>query len=274
MTVDEALARARERGIDRLDAQLLLARQLARPRTWLIAHGDQTLSAPQSHAFRALVDRRAHGEPLAYLIGEREFHGLALAVGAGVLVPRPDTETLVDWGLELLHGPLAGVAAPGVIDLGTGSGAIALAIQHGCSAARVTATDASPTALQIARRNAERLGLPVVFRPGDWWGALSGERFDLALSNPPYIAEGDEHLTHLSHEPRSALVAGPHGLEAIERIVAGAGGHLRPSGWLLLEHGHDQACAVRALLHAAGFTEVQSRRDLAGIERCTGARQL
>ncbi len=274
MTVDEALARARERGVDRLDAQLLLARQMVRPRTWLMAHGDQALTTQQSDAFQALVDRRATGEPLAYLVGEKEFHGLTLAVDAGVLVPRPDTETLVDWGLELLRGPLAGVATPHVVDLGTGSGAIALALQRACPAAHVTATDVSPPALEIARRNAERLGCPVEFSPGDWWGALGSDRFHLALSNPPYIAEGDEHLARLSHEPRSALVAGPLGLEAIERIVAEAPSHLSPGGWLLLEHGHDQAGAVRALLHAAGFTQAQSRRDLAGIERCTGGRQL
>ncbi len=273
MTVDEALAQARARGVERLDALLLLACELTRTRTWLIAHGDHPLTDGQSEAFQALLARRSAGEPLAYLVGEKEFHGLTFEVGANVLVPRPDTETLVDWGLELLGGPLSAVLSPRVVDLGTGSGAIALSVLRGYPAAQVMATDTSPAALQVARRNADRLGLPVALRPGDWWGALSGDLFHLALSNPPYIAASDPHLASLSYEPRSALVAGPHGLEDIERIVAGAGAHLYSGGWLLFEHGHDQAGAVRALLHDAGFADVQSRRDLAGIERCTGARR-
>jgi release factor glutamine methyltransferase len=272
MTVDEALAQARALCVDRLDAQLLLAREIARPRTWLIAHGDHALTAQQAESFHAGLARRAAGEPLAYLLGEKEFHGLTLEVGPGVLVPRPDTETLVEWGLALLAGPLAAVSSPRVVDLGTGSGAIALSMRSGCPTADVTASDASPAALEVARRNAQRLGLPVELRHGDWWSAVDTERFHLALSNPPYIAEGDEHLASLSHEPQSALIAGPHGLECIERIIAGANRHLHRGGWLLFEHGHSQAREVRALLRGAGYADVQTRRDLAGVERCTGAR--
>jgi release factor glutamine methyltransferase len=165
------------------------------------------------------------------------------------------------------------VSSPRVVDLGTGSGAIALSLRSGWPTAHVTASDASFAALEVARRNAARLALPVEFRLGDWWSAFDTERFHLALSNPPYIAEHDEHLAGLSHEPQGALVAGPHGLECIERIVAKAGPHLHPGGWLLFEHGHNQAREVRSLLHAAGYADVHSRRDLAGIERCTGARR-
>ena len=273
MTVDEALAQARALGVARLDAQLLLARELAQPRTWLIAHGDHGLTAQQAASFQVCLARRAVGEPLAYLVGEKEFHGLKFEVTPGVLVPRPETETLVEWGLELLGGPLAAVTSPRVVDLGTGSGAIALSVRSRWPTAHVTASDASFAALEVARRNAARLALPVEFRLGDWWSALGTERFHLALSNPPYIAERDEHLAGLSHEPQGALVAGPHGLECIERIVAKAGPHLHPGGWLLFEHGHNQAREVRSLLHAAGYADVHSRRDLAGIERCTGARR-
>jgi release factor glutamine methyltransferase len=238
-----------------------------------MAHGDHAVTVQQAESFQALISRRAAGEPLAYLLGQKEFHGLALDVAAGVLVPRPDTETLVDWGLQLLGGPLAAASTPRVVDLGTGSGAIALAVQCNCPAAHVSAIEASPTALEVARRNAQRLGLPVRFHLGDWWNAIGSERFHLALSNPPYIAESDEHLASLSYEPRSALVAGPRGLECVEKIIAGASPHLHPGGWLLFEHGHDQAQEVRSLLNAAGYADVQSRPDLAGVQRCTGGRR-
>ncbi|MFT4194264.1 peptide chain release factor N(5)-glutamine methyltransferase, partial [Ottowia sp.] len=217
---------------------------------------------------QALAARRLAGEPVAYLTGEKHFHGLRLQVDARVLDPRDDTETLVDWALALLPA-----SAPcRVLDLGTGSGAIALAVAHQRPRARVTAVDASADALAVARGNADRLGQALDLRHGDWWAPVAGERFDLVASNPPYIAEGDAHLPALAHEPRQALVSGADGLDDLRRIVAGAPAHLAPGGWLLLEHGWDQAAAVRGLLAAAGFAQVQSRRDLGGVERCSGGR--
>jgi release factor glutamine methyltransferase len=185
-----------------------------------------------------------------------------------VLVPRPDTETLVDWALEAMRD----ASAPKVVDLGTGSGAIALAVKQSHPAAEVTATDASDEALAVARDNGQRLGLSVTWKLGSWWKPLAGQRFDIALSNPPYINEDDHHLAALVHEPRSALTAGADGLDDIRVIVSGAREHLVPGGWLMLEHGHDQARSVAGLLADAGFVHIASRRDLAGIERCTGAR--
>jgi release factor glutamine methyltransferase len=197
--------------------------------------------------------------------------GLPLRVTADVLVPRPDTETLVDWAREHLRAGLGG-PAPRVADLGTGSGAIALAIQQAHPAAQVIAVDVSAAALAIARHNATALGLSLRFAHGDWWQALPGERFDLVVSNPPYIAEGDPHLAALAHEPITALTSGPDGLDAIRQIVAGASAHLAAGGWLVFEHGHDQADAVQALLRHHGFEGVESRRDLAGMARGTGGR--
>jgi release factor glutamine methyltransferase len=271
VTVADALAEAQRAGLDRLDAHLLLAHVLDRPRTWLIAHDDQPLDAAHQTRWAALLARRRSGEPVAYLLGEKEFHGLALRVTPDVLVPRPDTETLVDWALALLQSGLGG-ESPTVADLGTGSGAIALAIRHRHPAAQVTATDFSPAALAVARDNAARLRLPVRFALGDWWQPLAGERFALAVSNPPYIAGDDAHLTALTHEPTAALTPGGDGLDAIRQIAASAAGHLLPGGWLLFEHGHDQADAVQALLTNHGFEAVRSERDLAGIARCTGGR--
>ena len=268
LRIADALARARAIGVDRLDVQLLLCHLLQRSRAWLLAHDDAALAPAQAAAFEAALARRAAGEPLAYIVGEKEFHGLALAVSPDVLVPRPETELLVDWALELL----AGQAAPAVADLGTGSGAIALAVQHRCPAARVTATDASPAALAVARANAERLGLPLQLAAGSWWQALPGQVFDLVLSNPPYIAGDDHHLAALVHEPRQALTPEGDGLQALRAIVAGAPAHLQAGGWLLLEHGFDQADAVQTLLAAGGFREVATRVDLAGLPRCTGGR--
>jgi release factor glutamine methyltransferase len=273
VNVAQALALARARGVDRLDAQLLLGRALGRLRAWLLAHDDAALSPQQAAAYQAQLDRRADGEPLAYLLGEKEFHGLLLQVRPGVLVPRPDTETLVDWAVELLRGPLAVPAAPAVVDLGTGSGAIALALKHAVPAATLTAVDASADARALAADNARRLGLPLAVCAGDWWAGLDDRRFHLAVSNPPYVAQGDPHLGALRHEPATALVAGPQGLDDLRRIVAGAPARLEPEGWLLLEHGHDQGEAVGALLRAAGFAEIGARRDLAGITRCTGGRR-
>ena len=268
-TVEQALAGACALGLARLDAQLLLCAALQRPRPWLLAHGEHLLGGPQAGRFRALVARRAEGEPVAYLLGAKEFYGLQLHVNDSVMVPRPDTETLVAWALELLH---AGPARPRVADLGTGSGAIALALAHAWPQARVCALDASEPALAVARANGQRLGLDVEWLHSDWWQALAGRRFDLVASNPPYIAAGDPHLAALRHEPVSALTPGGDGLGALRTLIESAPDHLEPGGWLLLEHGLDQADAVRALLLRAGFDAVSTRLDLAGRPRCSGGR--
>ena len=268
MRITDALSAARAAGIERLDAQWLLEHLLQRPRSWLVAHDETPLTAAQTQAFHAGLARRAAGEPLAYITGERLFCGLALQVTPDVLVPRPETELLVDWALELLPDE----APDGIADLGTGSGAIALALQRARPHARVTASDSSAAALAVAQANARRLGLPVRFVQGSWWAPLAGQRFALAVSNPPYIAGDDPHLAALGHEPRGALTPEGDGLAALRLLVAGAPAHLQPGAWLLLEHGHDQAPAVQALLHAAGFEPAITRADLAGLPRCTGAR--
>ena len=274
MTVAEALAVARALGVARLDAQQLLAHVTGRPRTWLLANDHAALPAEEATAFQNLLQRRAAGEPFAYLVGEREFHGLTLRVTPAVLVPRPDTETLVDWALALLQpsGPLAALPVPQVLDLGTGSGAIALAIKHHCPRAAVQALDASADALAVARDNAARLGLDVQFLQSDWWSAVPPGGLDLAVSNPPYVAQADPHLADLVHEPQAALTPGGDGLDALRRLVQDAPAHLRPGGWLLLEHGHDQGAAVRALLQARGFQDVSTRLDIEDRERCSGGR--
>ncbi|RVU43347.1 peptide chain release factor N(5)-glutamine methyltransferase [Rubrivivax rivuli] len=273
-SVQEALAQAAAAGVERLDAQRLLQHLLQQGRAWLLAHDDALLTAPQAVAWQALLARCAAGEPLAYLTGEREFHGLPLQVSPAVLVPRPDTETMVDWALELLAGPLAAVEQPTVADLGTGSGAIALAVKHRCPRAQMRASDASAAALAVAQGNGERLGLAIGWHLGSWWEPFAGQRLALVLSNPPYIESGDPHLPALRHEPLSALVPpGGDGLASLREIVAGAPQHLAPGGWLLLEHGFDQADAVAGLLREAGFTEVQHRTDLGGHRRCTGGRR-
>lgn len=266
----DTLVRLQRDGLERIDAQMLLLLALQRSphdRAWLIAHDGDALDAGAAARLEALVQRRQHGEPMAYLRGDQEFFGLTLNVDPRVLVPRPDTETLVAWALEVLNG-MPGPAS--VLDLGTGSGAIALAIKSQRPTAAVTATDASAGALAVARANADRLGLAVDFHAGHWLSAVPGQRFDLIVSNPPYIAEGDPHLGALGHEPGSALTAGADGLDDIRILVSTAPQALNPGGWLLLEHGHDQAPAVRALLQAAGFEQVGSRTDLAGIGRCSG----
>lgn len=267
-TVAQALAAAVALGIERLDAQLLLLHALGRAphdRAWLLAHDTDAISDAAWSALAAQLSRRLAGEPVAYLLGEKEFHGLDLRVDARVLVPRPDTETLVDWALQCLEGR----TAPRVLDLGTGSGAIALALQHARPDAQVDAVDASAGALAVAQANAQHLALPVRFSQAHWLdGAASG--YAVIASNPPYIAANDPHLPALRHEPTAALVAGPDGLDDIRQIVRDAPGHLAEGGWLLLEHGHDQAAAVRQLLQTRGFAEVQSREDLAGIQRCSG----
>ncbi len=267
-TLAQALAQAHTLGLARIDAQLLLLHAVGRPdagRAWLLAHDSDAMDDTVHTQFIALCQRRLAGEPVAYLTGRKEFYGLPLQVDARVLDPRPDTETLVDWALEVI----APLASPRVMDLGTGSGAIALALQSQRADAQVLAVDASTDALAVAQANAERLGLPVQFQPANWLAGVEGP-FDAIVSNPPYIPSADPHLAALTHEPLQALASGADGLEDIRTIVAQAPTHLRPGGWLLLEHGYDQAEAVQALLATQGFTQVQSRNDLAGIARCTG----
>ena len=267
-SLTQALALAHTLGLARIDAQLLLLHTVGRAgsdRAWLLAHDTDVLAPAQHAQFLALCQRRLAGEPVAYLTGRKEFYGLPLQVDARVLDPRPDTETLVDWALEVI----APLTSPRVVDLGTGSGAIALALQSQRTDAQVLAVDASTDALAVAQANAERLGLPVRFQPANWLAGVEGP-FDAIVSNPPYIPSADPHLAALTHEPLQALASGADGLEDIRTIVAQAPTHLRPGGWLLLEHGYDQAEAVQALLAAQGFALVQSRNDLAGIARCTG----
>ena len=267
MQIAQALAVAQARGVARLDAQLLLAHLLGRPRAWLLAHDDEELTPEKTATLAAWVARRLQGEPLAYIAGEHEFCGLALHVGPAVLVPRPETELLVEWALECLGES----AQASVVDLGTGSGAIALALKHARPHMQVCASDACPEALEVARANGLRHGLEVEWQLGDWWAALAGRRFALAVSNPPYVAGADPHLAALAHEPRMALTPEGDGLAALRRITQGAPQHLLPGAWLLLEHGHDQGPAVRGLLSAAGFLQAQTRPDLAGLPRCSGA---
>ena len=273
-TLQDALQQAATAGLERLDAQMLLLHALGRSphdRAWLIAHDRDPLPDDASARWTTLLQRRQAGEPVAYLLGEKAFGGLTLQVDARVLVPRPDTEVLVDWALDALPPP-GGSDSPRLLDLGTGSGAIALTVASRRPDAQVTATDASAAALAVAQANAHRLALPVRFAQGAWLTAVPGERFDVIASNPPYIAEGDAHLAALTHEPITALTAGPDGLDDIRQIVDQAPAALPPGGWLLLEHGHDQAAAVRELLETAGFEQVSSRNDLAGIARCSGGR--
>jgi len=275
-TISTALQQARAQGLDRLDAQLLLLQVLARPsqdRAWLLAHDRDLIDAPDQARFAALVARRTAGEPLAYLTGQREFFGLTLTVDPRVLIPRPDTETLVSWALELLPqvpNDTTETAPPWqALDLGTGSGAIALALKAQRPQLQVHALDQSEGALAVARKNAEQLGLEVYFGQGSWLDGVQ-ERYQLIVANPPYIADADPHLAALRHEPLQALTSGTDGLSDLRTIVAAAPACLQPGGWLLLEHGYDQAGSVQRLLHAAGFTQVQSRLDLAGIARCSG----
>jgi release factor glutamine methyltransferase len=270
-TVAAALAAARAAGVERLDAQRLLGGVLERSREWLIAHDDAVLDATATERFSAAVQRRARGEPLAYLLGEKEFHGLAFEVTPAVLVPRPETEGLVEWALECLDA--VRLERPRVLDLGTGSGAIAVAIGAARPKAQLCASDVDGQALALARRNASRHGVPLEASLGPWWEPWAGRRFDLVVSNPPYVADADPHLAALHAEPRHALAAGPDGLDALRLIVAGAADHLERGGALLLEHGFDQAEAVRALLASHGFEEIRTRPDLAGLPRCSGGRR-
>jgi release factor glutamine methyltransferase len=256
----------------RIEAQALLRRALGDvTRAWLIAHESDALAADQAEAFALLLQRRLSGEPVAYVLGEREFYGLNFSVTPQVLIPRPDTETLVEAALAQIprHQPCR------VLELGTGSGAIAIAIAKHRPLANVTGIDRSPAALEVARENARKLGAGnAEFRLSHWFSALAQEKFDVIVSNPPYIAADDPHLSQgdLRFEPASALAAGADGLDDIRLIVSAAPAHLVPGGWLLLEHGYDQAEQVAGLLRAVGFGEVASVTDLAGVLRVTQGR--
>jgi release factor glutamine methyltransferase len=254
--------------LDALENRILLCHALSLTRVGLITQSERQLTEDEAAALAVLVDRRLRGEPIAYLVGKREFFGLDFRVTDAVLIPRPDTELLVELALERL--PQGGHA----LDMGTGSGAIAVAIAHTRPDAQVTALDVSAAALEVAQSNAQANGAAVRFLQSDWYGALQGEVFHLIASNPPYIADGDSHLSQgdLRFEPTGALTDRADGLSALRTIIAGAPAHLVPRGWLLMEHGYDQAAAVRQLLSAQGYTEVQSWRDLAGIERASGGR--
>ena len=267
----DALLRSAREATDPADAELLLAHALGRPRSWLYAHGQDEADREAAARFAALLARRVAGEPVAYLTGRRGFWSLELQVSAATLIPRPETELLIELALARLPSdrPLR------IADLGTGSGAIALALAHERRNAQVLATDASVDALAIAQANAMALELGNVgFRHGDWFAPLAGERFDLVASNPPYIAQDDAHLAQgdLRHEPRMALASGRDGLDALRVIAHAAPAHLQPGGWLLLEHGWEQGQAVRGLLHAAGLVEVGTARDLARHERISFGR--
>jgi len=253
-----------------LEARMLLERVLGKTRAWLIAHADEAADAEAGQAFAALAERRRQGEPIAYILGKREFYGLEFEVNRAVLIPRPETELLVELALARIPER----ASARVLDLGTGSGAIAVALAHARPQARVTAVDVDYAALPVARANAKRHGVSVRFFCGDWFGALPGEAFDLIVSNPPYVAAEDPHLSQgdLRFEPQRALAGGADGLDCIRAIVASAGAHLSAGAWLLFEHGYDQAEACRALLQAGGYREVQSWPDLAGIARVSGGR--
>lgn len=268
----QALRQAQAQGLERLESQLLLLHALGRDdhdRAWLLMHDTQALTREQQTLFNASLQRRLDDEPLAYITGHQEFFGLDLRVDKRVLVPRPDTETLVQWALDVVKHTGRGMKPLRVLDLGTGSGAIALAIKATKADLEVSALDLSVDALALARDNARRLQLDISFRQGSWLGDVC-DSFDVIVSNPPYIAEHDSHLNALRHEPTQALTSGRDGLTDLRKIIAQAPSRMRPGGWLLLEHGYDQAAAVRTLLQEAGFEAVQSRRDLSGIERCSG----
>jgi release factor glutamine methyltransferase len=276
-TIEQTLRRASQQlaassPSPRLDAEVLLMHVTGLARSALITHAGEALTAEQAQRLHALLARRAHGEPIAYLTGRREFWSLDLNVTPDVLIPRPETELLVEQALARIPPDAAWTLA----DLGTGSGAVALALARERPRCRVIATDISAAALAVARRNAERLGIHnIEFRHGEWLASLAGLAIDLMVSNPPYVAEGDPHLAQgdLRFEPQTALVAGHDGLAAIRRIAAGAAAHLGPDGWLLLEHGADQGAAVARILAEQGFTAIAGYRDLADLDRVTAARQ-
>jgi release factor glutamine methyltransferase len=269
----EGIARlARVSDEPRREAEILLAAALGRTRAWLMAHPEERiLDCEATDRYEASVSRRSHGEPVAYILGEKEFWSLPLEVGPDVLIPRPETELLVERALAHLPGN----ASARVLDVATGSGAVALAIAHERPLDSVTGTDVSEAALAVARRNAKRLGLARVdFRTGSWFAPVAGERFTVIVSNPPYVAAADPRVARDVHrfEPHGALYSGSTGLEALQALAAGAPGHLAPGGWLVVEHGDTQGTVVRGLFERAGFIEVSTCRDLAGLDRCTEGR--
>jgi release factor glutamine methyltransferase len=269
-SIAAALADARQR-IPAAEARLLLCHLLGRNTAWLEAHRDEALEEPVASRFSAWVQRRQEGEPVAYLLGLREFYGRDFAVSPAVLIPRPETELLVELALQ----KMAECSQPRILDLGTGSGCLAITLALECPTAQVTAVDASAAALAVATENARQLGADVCFVESDWYAALAArdsERFDLIVANPPYIAPGDPHLSQgdLRFEPASALAAADSGLADLRRIAAGAPDHLAPGAWLLCEHGYDQAEAMVNLLTVAGFNVIEQHRDLAGIIRVSG----
>jgi len=252
----------------RAEAELLMARAIDRPRSWLYAHPDALLDEQQARHFHSMVEQRRRGEPVALILGVREFWSMELTVTSDTLIPRPETELLVELALRRIP---AGTAAR-VLDLGTGTGAIALALAHERPTADVTAIDLHARALSVAQANAARLQLGRVrFLQGNWFSPVRGERYDVIVGNPPYISEQDPHLQQgdLRFEPRTALASGIDGLEAIRVIARDSPRHLGSNGWLLLEHGFEQGAEVRALMTSAGFTEVTTEMDLAGLERVT-----
>jgi len=269
--VRDALAAATRRLGERADAELLLLHVLHKSRSWLFTHANDTLDADIQSAYDALLDRREAGEPVAYITGRRGFWTLELEVTPATLIPRPETELLVELALQRLSPDFSGRVA----DLGTGSGAIALAIARERPRAQVLATDASMAALEVARRNAQRHAIGNVdFVHGDWLLPLAGKRFELIVSNPPYIEAADPHLARgdLRFEPASALASGSDGLDDIRRIVDDARRHLDPSGWLLVEHGWNQGAALRALLLHAGYVQISTVQDIERRDRVSGGR--
>ena len=262
MTVQQALESS---GIDPREARLLLAAATGFSEASVLAHTERELPSDIRQRFMEMTARRAAGEPVAYILGHKEFYGLELTVTPAVLIPRPETELLVD--LAIARNPAS------ILDLGTGSGAIALALKRHLPAARVVASDASAAALEVAKRNAVRFALDIELRHGRWFEPMAGERFEAIISNPPYVQTGDPHLPGLQFEPRFAVVSGADGLDAIRIIARDAPDHLLPGGWLLLEHGAGQHEAVRELLEAAGLETTQSWPDLAGIPRVSGGKR-
>jgi release factor glutamine methyltransferase len=264
-SIDQLLKNA---PLDALETRILLTHALSLSRVQLITQSERKMTADEAQRLSDLFERRSNGEPIAYITGEREFFGLGLLVTPAVLIPRPETELLVELAVERLpdHGS--------ILDMGTGSGAIAVAIAHARPDAGVTAIDVSDAALAVARQNATRHGANVAFLQSDWYDALANLQFNIIVANPPYIVKDDVHLSQgdLRFEPIGALTDHADGLSALRTIVGGAKAHLAPGGWVLTEHGYDQASAVRELLHAQGFTDVQSWKDLASIERVSGAR--
>ena len=276
-TLDDLI---RDSGLPRTEARRLLASLTGQPLTWFMAHGDDPADPDIAARFQALAERRRAGEPLAYLLGQQEFYGRPFAVSPAVLIPRADTETLVETALEqlLLLRQQRRTVPLSLLELGTGSGIIAITLALEAPDTEVHAVERSPDALAVAQQNAKALRADNIhWHAGSWWQALaSRRRFDLIVSNPPYIAANDHHLQQgdLRFEPPQALAAGPDGLDDLRILIGGAPAHLTPGGWLLLEHGYDQEAPVQALLRDAGFADVFTRRDLAGQPRVSGGRWL